>query len=535
LRGESIMKRRLFLVAIVFSSFSASIFAEEKPASQWLVVTAPAFRPAIEALVAHRQAEGMRVTVVQTTDVLSSKEILNNDSQKLGDQVRKLCRDWKGTSYVLLVGAIENGNLTEPEKKMLPALPGAVGRMRGQPSDNGYGCLNGDKQPTVAVGRLPARSEDEAKQMVAKILASERDTRPGEWRQQITVLAGVPAFNPFVDKMVEGLAMSRFARLDPRWTGRAIYHNPASRFCVPDEQLHDKALAYVQAGQAITLYLGHSWAQGLYAPNGRFLDRKDWAELKIAHGPGIFATFGCNGCQLSGPEGEGYGVAALRNPNGPVAVMGSHGICFAAMCQLGADGILDSIGNGKLPERLADVWLKLKEGLAKGKIDDLTFKLLDSVDGDAKIPQATQRQEHLEMFVLLGDPALKLPRIADSMKLQVQGKIEPGGTIAVSGMTSEKLNGGRVRLTLERPVTGEPLDMKPLPVEAAERAKVMRENHERANRFVLQEDKVPVKDGHFEMRVRLPDKLPWPKLVLRAYAATDKHEALGVLVLDIAK
>src|SRR5262249_26470938 len=157
------------------------------------------------------------------------------------------------------------------------------------------------------------------------------------------------------------------------------------------------------------------------------------------------------------------------------------------------------------------VWLKLKEGLAKGKIDDLTFKLLDSVDGDAKIPQATQRQEHLEMFVLLGDPALKLPRIADTVKLQVKGKIEPGAMITVSGTTSEKLSGGTVRLTLERPLTGEPLDMKPLPAEAGERQKVTRENHERANRFVLLEDKAAAKAGRFEATLRLPEKLPWPK------------------------
>lgn len=525
--------RWLLLTAAAFLA-CLPLTAAEQSASQWLVVTAPAFRSAVEPLLAHRKAEGMRVTVIQTTDTLSPKEILNSDSQKLAEHVRNLCREWKGTSYVLLVGAIEAGNLTEPEKKLLPALPGSVSRMRGQPSDNDFGCLNGDKLPTVAVGRLPARSEDEAKQMVAKILASERDTQPGQWRQQITVLAGVPAFNPLVDKLVEGLAMSRFAKLDPRWTGRAIYHNPASRFCVADEQLHERALEYVQAGQAITLYLGHSWAQGLYAPKTRFLDRKDWAELKIARGPGIFATFGCNGCQLAGPEGEGYGVAALRNPAGPVAVMGSHGICFAAMCQLAADGVLESIGS-KPPQRLADVWLKLKEGLAKGKIDDLTFKLLDSVDGDAKIPQATQRQEHLEMFVLLGDPALKLPRIAATIKLQMQGKIEPGGKITVSGVTPETLKGGTVRLTLERPLTGEPQGMKPLPVEAIERQKAMRENHDRANRFVLFEDKVPVKDGHFETRLQLPDKLPWPKLVLRAYAFTDQHEALAVLVIEVPK
>src|SRR6516225_8967005 len=100
------MTRRMLLVAIAVWFCSGPVFAEENPDSQWLLVTAPAFRSAIEPLVAHRKAEGLKVTVIQTADLLSSKEILNSDSQKLGDHVRKLCRGWKGSSYVLLVGAI---------------------------------------------------------------------------------------------------------------------------------------------------------------------------------------------------------------------------------------------------------------------------------------------------------------------------------------------------------------------------------------------------------------------------------------------
>ena len=140
------------------------------------------------------------------------------DGRKLADRVQALCRDFKGTTYVLLVGAVEPRDLGDADRKVLPALPGSVGRMKGQPSDNGFGCLNGDRVPTVAVGRLPARSEEEARQMVQKILTAERDTQPGLWRQRITVLAGVPAFNPLVDRLVEGMALSRFARLDGRWT-----------------------------------------------------------------------------------------------------------------------------------------------------------------------------------------------------------------------------------------------------------------------------------------------------------------------------
>src|SRR5262249_47413733 len=260
-----------------------------------------------------------------------------------------------------------------------------------QPSDNCYGCLDKELLPTVAVGRLPARDEDEAKRMIEKTLAYERDRQPGEWRRQVTVLAGMPAYNEQIDAMVEKLAIARLAKLDPSWSGRAIYHNPTSRFCVPDAELHDTALKYVQQGQAVTLYLGHSNATGLWGGDARYLDHDDWAKMKIARGPGIFATFGCNGCQLKGSDGEGYGMAAMRNSGGPVAVIGSHGICFAALVQLASEGLFDSFFSAQPPERLGDCFLKVKSNVARGLMNPLTFKLLNAVDGDEKIPLATQR------------------------------------------------------------------------------------------------------------------------------------------------
>src|SRR5205823_3439117 len=123
----------------------------------------------------------------------------------------------------------------------------------------------------------------------------------------------IPAYNPAVDRLIEGLAMARFDRIHPAWVGKAIYTSPTSRFAVPDRLLTARATQYVGEGQAFTLFLGHSSATGLYGGPAPFLDRNDWARLKIARGSGVFITFGCNGCQLKGKDGEGYGVAALRN------------------------------------------------------------------------------------------------------------------------------------------------------------------------------------------------------------------------------
>ncbi len=525
------MKRIAFVLLLL--SLPPLVLADA-PAPQWVVVAAPGFRNAVQPLADHRKGDGFHVVQVLTTDVLSADEIRAGDGRKLRVRVNKLCRDYDGPSYVLLVGAVEPVRPEDAERTVVPALDGGVGRMKGQPSDNGYGCLDDGHQPTVPVGRFPARTEPEAIRMVRKTLAYEADDRPGEWRHRLTVLAGIPAYNPLVDRMVEALAFARFDKLDPSWTGRAIYSNPSSRFSVPDDQLRDQARKYVEGGEAWTLYLGHSNAEGLWGGGAPYLDRDDWATLKIARGAGVFATFGCNGCQLKGAHGEGYGVAAMRNPDGPVAVIGSHGICFAAMVQLATDGLVKGAFAGKGPERLGAAWLAIKAGLAKGDIDDLSFAMLDAVDGDSRIPQATQRLEHLEMFTLLGDPALKLAATPADLTLKTDDAAAPGATIVIHGTAPARLNGGRVHVVAERPVSSTPTDLEALPKDPGpERDRAVMRNHERANRFTVAEAEATVKDGRFEAKLELPAKLPWERLNIRAYAATDKQEALGVLALDV--
>jgi hypothetical protein len=528
------MRRRFVFAPALLLLASASARPETPPPVQWVAVTAPAFRTALEPLCAHRKAQGMRVVVVTTTDVLGASSFLNGDAAPLRDHVARLCRDYSGMSQVLLLGAVEASSAHLTQQIVVPPLPGSVGRMKNQPSDNGYGCPLGDLLPTVAVGRLPARTDSEARAMIQKTLEQERDTRPGDWRRRLTVLAGAPEFNPLVDALVERAAIAQLARIDSSWHGRAIYLNPQSRFTLPDHLCQARARALVEEGQALTLYLGHSSAQGFYAKRSRYLDRDDWAELVITRGRGVFATFGCNGCQLTGRDGEGYGVAAVRNPQGPAAVLGSHGICFAAMVKLASEAFTDSILGPHPPECLGASWLRLKQGLARDSIDPITFRLLDLVDGDSTTSQDVQRQEHLEMFVLLGDPALRLPSLPADVALTVAGLPAAGDTIIVKGTAPPRLEGARVRLTINRPRDSDPPGVLTLPKgPAASRARAIIERHEQANNFTVVKQETAVKDGHFEATCELPVALPWRCLIVQAYLATDQQEGLQVLTLNI--
>lgn len=485
--------------------------AAPPPVEQWIVVCTEDYKEALTPLIEHRRAQGLRVHVVASRDTASLQKHLHH-----------LCRTHPGHSSILLVGSV-------------PHARGSISRMQNEPTDAPYGCLDSTRLPTVAVGRFPARTADEVKGMVAKTLALEHDHVPHPWRHRLTILAGIPAYNPVVDRLVENVAFARFDRIHPTWTGRAIYTSPSSRFRVPDDQLRSQAIDYVQDGQAILLYLGHSDAQGLYAgPTAAFLDRNDFARMKIKSGQSLFITFGCYGCQLAGRDGEGYGVYAMRNPHGPAAVLGSHGICFAAMVQLACDGLFERTLQGRLPHRLGDCWLAALQGVAKGRIDLFSYRMLDAVDGDPRIPQATQREEHLEMFVLLGDPALRLPRIAEDVDVSVERTITAGKTLRITGQLPERLHHAKVRLTLERTPASVPTGLEPVPLFAARRDQVILANHRRANDFVVAAMTATVgKDGAFVAQLPVPAKLPWGKLTLRVSAMTAKDEALTARTLEV--
>ena len=182
------------------------------------------------------------------------------------------------------------------------------------------------------------------------------------------------------------------------------------------------------------------------------------------------------------------------------------------------------------PPRLADYWLAVQAGLARGDIDNATFTLLDMADGtQGKTPLAIQRLEHLEMWMLLGDPALRLPLVPLDVQLNAAGPVSPGQPLAVTGALPERLAGAKVLVTVERPIGAKPSNLEKLPARGTEnREAIAVENHRRANDVVLAHAETQANGNRFECRVPVPAPLPWSNLVLRAEATSATEAACGV-------
>jgi hypothetical protein len=178
---------------------------------------------------------------------------------------------------------------------------------------------------------------------------------------------------------------------------------------VPNETAREAFLQALEEGGLFSVFMGHSTASGMWLTGNHHFTRSDWTRLRMPM-PGIFFTCGCFALQFQENHLDGYGIAAIRQANGPAAIIGATGESYAAPGMLAADGLLKCLRQPPFPSRLADYWLAIQAGLAQGEIDDFTFKLYDQADGTkGRVPLETQRLEHLEMWMLLGDPALRIP------------------------------------------------------------------------------------------------------------------------------
>jgi len=516
---------------------SASLAAEMP--GQWIVVTPAAFRDALAPLIELRQRQGFRVLVLLTTEVLPQNR---TDGVALQATLRDHTADAhhsiiqsKGKNYILLVGAFGAAGLPEATNTV-PSVQGRVGRMKGELTDSGYGEPTQDGTPTAAVGRFPARDATEVSAMVQKTLKFECDSTPAPWRNRLLLLIGNPGGGPLAEMFVQQTLSHELASLHPSWEARTLFNAASSPYYLPRPRDREAALRYLGEGNLFSVFLGHSYAAGL-GLDGKFLTRADWAALSIPKGAGPLFTCGCFALQSSS-QGDGYGLTAMRNPAGPVAIVGATGETYSMAGLLAVKGLLACVREPPFPSRLGDYWLGVGAGLARGKLDEATFALLDLADGSGgKVPLAIQRREHLEMWMLLGDPALRMPVMPQDVSLRVTGPIGAGQQLAVSGLLPDRLKGAAVHLSLARPLDSVPTSLEALAPNSAtnrdarERAFIAR--HQSANSFVLATAEAKASGNHFVASLAAPANLGWSNLVLRASAALSNEVGLAATSVPV--
>ena len=147
--------------------------------ADWLLVGPRELLPAAAPLVELRRSQGLRVKAVALEDVYAQFGHGEADPQALRLFLAHAYATWKRPSprYVLLLGDSTYDPKDHLKTGVRDHLPSALVRTSHlwTASDPSLAAVNGDDLvPDLALGRLPAKNEEEARRLIEKVVAFEQ-------------------------------------------------------------------------------------------------------------------------------------------------------------------------------------------------------------------------------------------------------------------------------------------------------------------------------------------------------------------------
>ncbi len=378
---------------------SVALCAEAAPATQparplWLVVARPMFRAPLAPLLEHRRKDfDVRLATGSIAEAIEA------------------CP--RRPDYVLLVGDDQPGKEDEPW--YLPARRFDQHRWhKGQAptyaSDSIYGDVDDDELPDIAVGRIPARTAEQLTKAIDKIIAwesrepSAADLRTAFWPCD-------PAFGALSRMFATPMALGQIESRRPDWLEPWVLAGDAlSPFCgLPAEQ--PAVFADALADSGLGLIMAHASPQAVYVMQ----DGKDvihFTPQDVADSPSDapgapLLAIACHSANFTLAE-TCFAEQLLFMPNGPVAVIGATAESHPLPNFYTGQTLLDVLNDR--PQRLGDLWTPALRQAARKRswLYEALLKQFEADRGMNTDPRKLQR-DHALLYVLLGDPATRLP------------------------------------------------------------------------------------------------------------------------------
>jgi len=364
---------------------------------RWVISHAQELEPALKSLMDRRAGQGYEA--VSLADL---------DSGTLSKRLKTMQLGRRRGDCLLLVGKTAS----------LPGVTGQYHRMAGVPSDSRFAMQTNSSTPLFPVGRLPAASPAETKRLVDRILAFEQRRHSGETNKTGTLLIGNPAAGSkrvkSADLLVSTLARVLVRKVDPAWQISGAADVPGHPFAsspadFPNDFRNQLNQPYIVGG-----YFGHSSSHTLCRTSGGLgslsglirhsFGKKSWDELSESDQRGLFISCGCY-C-LANDDAVGY--RSVFAQGGPVAFIGATGESYAAIGFLAAKGLVGQMTD-RPPRTVGEWFMGVQQAIATETMGRPLFYAFDRFDGsEGELTLPEQRREHLEMWMLVGDPATKL-------------------------------------------------------------------------------------------------------------------------------
>jgi hypothetical protein len=294
-------------------------------------------------------------------------------------------------------------------------------------SDAAWGDLDRDGLPSFPVGRIPARSREEAELVVRKILAFEAQS-PAAADLQMPVWLGSPEYTPTINAFASGFGVTMFRAKGPAWIRPWFVSGaPGDPFCGWPTDQPARFTRQMKQGGVFGVLMGHANADGFYSMSFRgrpvFYTAAD-AASEFANGPPAppMIFFTCESGKFN-RQAPCQAKALLLMPGGPVATIGATTESHPLPNYFSGMSLLAALGRNE--NRLGTLWLRTQRE-ARHAHDFMAEMMLRDVEGSLETPinvEKLQRDQVL-IYVFLGDPAtrLRLPEKLEASAEKINGK-----------------------------------------------------------------------------------------------------------------
>ena len=483
------------------------------PIGGYLVLAADGLAEAGEGYAALRADQQLATAVVSVTDLVApgytTEELVEAVHGQLEALADPLPED--AALYLLLLG--DAPLLGEDPAGLIPASP-CENLLGDCYTDNTYGDLDGDGVPEAAVGRVPARTPDEAAAYLDKVAQFEADRQPGLWNRRLVVFAGDSGFGPDFDAIAESVILDSLALVNHSFDVWGVWNNPASDYYyVP---FTDKVVDLFDQGAVAAFYIGH----GSSAYNDA-LSQTQLDAMVLDDRPPFAFFFACSNGSYAGDAGS-ISEAVLWQPGGPIAAFAASDLTHPyanaiypyEMQRALFDALPSTFGQAIRLAKIASI-----ENQDETRDVMEAFAALSGVTDEE---MATIERETLDLYNLLGDPALPTLYAPGAVEFDAVVGAVADGHVDVSGWTPN-VQTGSAFVTLEVDANQHLGLLDPDRDDPA----VINSNWAIANDRLAAQLDVPVVNGRFEASLDFDPDLPGDAWFIKVYADDGEQDAFG--------
>lgn len=524
--------------------------------ADWLAICPAGLRAALAPLVVHRRAEGLRTAVVDPAAIYAYFGDGRPRAEALRAYLAFALRRWeRPPRYVLLVGDASAdpacGGDAEAAALALPTIAVHTAYSGRTASDLRIADVDGDHQPDVSIGRMPVRSAEQLAAIVRKTIRYEtglagRGASEGEWRRRISFVTGPGRFGRGADAFLEQLVSRMIAGGLPAWYALDVtYANARSPYCPSPAAFGAVARQRLRDGCLVYCYIGHGHRQGF---DRLRVGDKRYPVLSVADLPKLAAPGGradvsiavaiaCSTAHFDDVGRErrvSICEALVRSAGGPVATVGSTRISHPYANAILGRELIAAISAARAepaddpaalaPARLGPLLDRARRQLLAPPRD--VARLAIEVGARVFIGEGPSlrrlREEQLHLYVLFGDPALRLRVPRAAVTLTAPRRAALGDTIRLDGRTP--LTTGQLELTL---VIRRDRTLAAMPAADPGDPEAMMARYRAANRKIAARWQLPIRDGAVASELTLPRDIPTGSYHLVAVARDGDELAVG--------